>query len=161
MERRLESWYNSIRAYMNLITYSMIYHSSLSEDDVTEVMTHMGFTDVEISWYDGLILNCKRDGCEFGSAWCMDAHTIKYISPKYNFFISIHEFYPNSEYSDRPDDPYAAPENEFKYSQNGVVLGDIPESYMEFMKKIVDFCNEMTQNDTQGIHYYARFCLDN
>lgn len=161
MDRRLESWYNAIRAYMNLITYSLIYRSSVQEDDAKEVMTHMGFTDIDICWYDGLILNGKRDGCSFSSAWCMNSHTIKYESPKYNFYISIHEYVPNSEYADRPDDPYSAPENEFKYSRDGVVLGDIPETYMEFMKKIVDFCNEMTQNDPLKIHYYARFCLDN
>ena len=161
MDRRLESWYNSIRAYMNLITYSLIYRGSVSEEDATEVMTNMGFTDVNISWYDGIILNGKRDGCSFGSAWCANNHTIQYDSPKYNFFISIHEYVPNDEHLDRPDEPYSAPENNFKYSQNGVVLGDIPETYMEFMKKIVDFCDEMTQNDPLGIHYYARFCLDN
>lgn len=160
MDRRLESWYNAIKAYLQLIDKTMVYRGCIELKDTKSLLEDMGFTDVDVDWYDGVLINAKRSGCKYSSAWCMSHHVIKYDSPKYNFHISVHERKYNPEYDERPDEPYSEPKNQYKYSRLGEVLGDIPECYMEFMKKLVEYCDELNKNNLNEIEYYVRFCLD-
>lgn len=159
MDRHLEKWFNAIKGYMHIMDNTIVYRASVEMSDAKEIMEAMGFTSVEIDWYDGLIINANRDGCRFNSAWCMNEHVIMYDSPKYNFNITIHETKYHPEYADRPVDKYYEPENQYKFFRHGVIKGDIPKCYMEFMNKLVEFCNELTENDPNEIVYIARMCL--